>query len=273
MSLFEKFKKKKVVIPQPQPNTGVIVLFDKSNIDINEFETAISEKFGMASILQIDKSSSSCTHLMLCVDGMQVMCSYMPFSLPEEEANIPSLLNSNHYISEEEQVAFVENKSFCLLTEIGGGQTLAGKRAVCLMLTKLSGKLLSMDSAIGIYYSPANLLIGKIVYEKYVSIMEREVRNPDYFPVVLWVSVYSTRADDGASTIETCGLEQFGFCELAFYEPTEEWSQSYEKLYIMSVLQITEKEVYKNMDTITFTQDTVSIFKQSGKKLVVIGGI
>lgn len=99
-----------------------------------------------------------------------------------------------------------------------------------------------------------------------------QVENPDYFPVMLWVLVYPTHADDGSPTIETCGLEQFGFCELEFYKPTEEWIQSYEKLYIMSALQITEKEFYKNMDTISFSKDNLGIFKQDGKKLAIITG-
>lgn len=41
----------------------------------------------------------------------------------------------------------------------------------------------------------------------------------------------------------------------------------------MSMLQIVGKEVYKNMDTISFSEGELSIFKQNGNKLAVIGGI
>ena len=41
----------------------------------------------------------------------------------------------------------------------------------------------------------------------------------------------------------------------------------------MSLLQITGKEVYRNMDTIAFAPGQLSVFKQDGEKLVVIGGI
>ena len=105
------------------------------------------------------------------------------------------------------------------------------------------------------------------------AISEQEEKVPDYFPSMLWILVYQTRTEDGTPVIETCGLEQFGFPELQFYNPKEEWAQSYEKLYIMSALQITGNEFYKNMDTISFTPETVSVFKQNGKKLAVIGGI
>lgn len=283
MGFFEKFKRSKqppkqpAVTPQlitaPKPNTGVMVFFDRSYVEIHELESAISQTFGADAILQVDNSRPSVIHLMLRIDGMEVMCSYMPFPLPKEEGDIPVLLNFNHFLSEEEQTAVVEHKSFCLIAEIGGGKSLTGKRAVCLMLTKLCGSLLQVDGAAGVYYSAAHLLLGKKMYLQYVEITEQAAGDPDYFPAMLWVLVYQTRTEDGVPTVETCGLEQFGFLELVFYKPTEEWAQSYEKLYIMSTLQITEKEVYKNMDTISFSKGELSIFKQSGKKLTVIGGI
>lgn len=278
MGLFEKFKRTKDASRQqapvltPAPNTTVAVLFDRADIEIKEIEAAITEQFGAGAVLSVD-SSPSVANLMLCIDGINMMCSYMPFPLPKEEADIPALLGFNHYISEEEQRALAEHRSFCLLTEIGGGKNLADKRGVCLALTKLCGGVLKMECAAGVYYSAAQLLLGKSMYLNYASISEREEKDPAYFPAMLWVLVYQTRADDGAPTIETCGLEQFGFLELVFYKPTEEWACSFEKLYLMSTFQITGKEVYKNMDTICFTQDSMSIIKQRGRKLAVIGGI
>ncbi|MBD5136554.1 MAG: hypothetical protein HDT39_11435 [Lachnospiraceae bacterium] len=282
MGLFSKLKNKKVhnkshftsePISAPVTNTGATVLFNKPTIDVKEFETAITKKFGAKSIIKIDNSHPSVTHLTLHIDNIDVICSYMPFALPQEEWDIQELLSINHYISKDEQKSFVEHKSFCLITEIGGGKTLEGKRSVCIALTKLCGVLLMMESAAGVYVSAANLLIGKKMYLNHVSITEQQTGNAEYFPTILWILVYPAYTDDGASTIETYGLEQFGFLELVFYNPKEEWSQSYEKLYIMSTLQITGKEIYKNMDTISFSNDDISIFKQNGKKLNVIGGI
>ena len=283
MGFFEKFRREKPSpqtpgsslqpVGAPEPNTGVIVLFDRQNIDVKELETAISERFGAESVLQIDSSSPSVTHLMLRIDGIDAVCSYMPFPLPGEEGDIPALLRVNRYITQEEQAALLAQKSFCLIAELGGGKTLQGKRTVCLALTRLCGGLLAVDGAAGVYYGASNLLLGKKMYVNYAAIAQREAGNPDYFPAMLWVLVYQTHTGDGAPTVETCGLAQFGFLELVFYKPAEEWAQSFEKLYIMSTLEITEKEVYKNMDTISFTAGQFSIFKQDGKKLAVIGGI
>lgn len=283
MGFLDKFKKKKEQpketyaeqesVNGPKDNTMVTILFERPNIDTKEFEQIIVEHFGQEALIQVDNSSPSSTHFMVRLDGMELMCSYMPFPFPKEEADIPTLLSFNHYISEEEQKALGNQQSFCLVTQIGGGKTLEGKRAVCMNISRLCGALLTIDGAAGVYYSAAHLLIGRTMYLKHTAIMEQQDGNPEYFPSILWVLVCPSRAEDGNPTIETYGLEEFGFMELVFYKPTEDWAQSYEKLYIMSLLQITGKELYKNMDTISFTEDGLSIFKQSGKKLAVIGGI
>lgn len=283
MGFFDRFKQEKAApkeacqIPDPvrgpAPNTGVILLFDRPRIEIQEFRAAVCGQFGEEAILSVDKSSPSLTNLMLQIDQTDVMLSYIPFPLPEEEGNLPALMGVNRFLSQEEQQAVLGQKSFCLVTQIGGGATLEGKRAVCRMLTGLCAALLAVEGAAGVYYSAANLLLGKSIYLHYAAIAAQQAQNPDYFPVILWVLVYQTQAEGGAPTVETCGLEQFGFWELQFYRPTEEWAQSYEKLYMMATLQVIGREVYRNMDTISFTPDGLSVFKQSGNRLAVIGGI
>lgn len=283
MKFFEKFRKKEESIQhsqgdsqpaiEPASNTAVTIFFDRSDIEKEEIEKNLIEKFGVKAVRSIDSSQPSATHFMLQIDNINVICSYMSFPYPKEECDIPALFHFNRYITEEEQKALAEHKSFCVLAEIGGGKTLVGKRSVCRMLTKLCESLLHIRGALGTYYSAANLLLGKKMYLKHAAINEQEENNTAYFPSILWILVYQTHADDGASTVETCGLAQFGFWELQFYKPEEEWANSYEKLYIMSMLQITEKQVYKNMDTISFSKDTFSIFKQDGAKLSVIGSI
>lgn len=283
MKFFENSKRKKERIQQPQaaprpaaapaPNTAVTVFFDRADIAKDEIEKSIREKFGADAVRSIDSSHPSATHFMLRIEGRDVMCSYMPFPYPKEECDIPALFQFDRCITEEEQKALAGHKSFCMLAEIGGGKTLEGKRAVCLMLTKLCGSLLHIEGAAGVYYGAARLLLGKKMYLHYAAISEQEENDPAYFPAMLWISVYQTCAEDGEPAIETCGLAQFGFLELQFYKPEEEWASSYEKLYVMSVLQITEKELYRHMDTIAFSKDTPSVFKQNGEKLSVIGGI
>ena len=283
MKFFEKFKKQKgnpqqsntisQPVLSPAPNTSVTVFFDRDAIPTEELEQLITSKFGAGAVCSVDDSRPSVTHFMLHINGMDLVCSYMPFPYPGEECDIPALFRLNHYITQEEQKALAEHKSFCVLAELGGGTTLAGKRSVCRTLTSVCSALLQAEGAAGGYYSAANLLLGKNMYLNHAVISEREGHDPEYFPSVLWILAYQTRAEDGSPAIETCGLAQFGFLELQFYNPREDWAHSFEKLYLMSIFQITGKQVYKNMDTICFSPDTISVFKQCGEKLSVIGGI
>lgn len=283
MKLLDKFRKKdnsleevcvnSEVISKPNADTMVVILFDKTNIDTKVLETAMIKKFGEEVLVQVDDNQSLITHWRLQIQGIEFICSYMSFPFPKEEANISDLLNFNYNISEDEKIAFINQKSFCIITQLGDGKTLEKKQKICLLISKLCGSLLEVDGAIGIYYSLASLLIGKTVYLKNVEIIEEQNEKTEYFPAILWVLVFCSYTEDGSLTVETFGLEQFGFLELVFYKPTQELGQAYEKLYIMSILQITGKELYKHMDTISFAENEFSIFKQSGKKLVVIGGI
>lgn len=283
MKFFDRFKKKTEPLQPPEvsprlelspvPNTSVTIFFDRPDIGNKEIEKSIQAAFGAEAVLSVDASRPSVTHFMLRIDGIDAICSYMPFPYPKEECDIPALLQLNRFITEDEQKALVNHKSFCILTEIGGGKTLAGKRSVCRMLTKLCASLLRIDGAAGACCGAASLLLGKRMYLNYAAIHAENEQDPAYFPSILWVLAYETRTDDGVPTVETCGLAQFGFSELQFYHPREDWSHSFERLYLMAILQITGKEIYKNMDAISFSEGSVSVFKQCGEKLSVIGGI
>ena len=55
--------------------------------------------------------------------------------------------------------------------------------------------------------------------------------------------VYPAAADNVTPTIETRGLEQFGFMELLFHAPKKEPSQYIEILYVMARQQITGESI------------------------------
>lgn len=65
------------------------------------------------------------------------------------------------------------------------------------MLTMLCGSILNVEGAVGVYYSAANLLLGKQIYREHIAIAEQQDGNQDYFPVMLWGLVYQSTSDDG----------------------------------------------------------------------------
>ena len=103
-----------------------------------------------------------------------------------------------------------------------------------------------------------------------LPIWERE--DPSYFPAPLWIAL-SQAENHGHRAVGTDGLRQFGFHELFFLDPKEEWAQSYEKLYMMSILQITGRELYRDRDTIRFGPEAQAVFRLLQDRLAVVGDI
>lgn len=262
---------KQVDLPQPKVGTMGSILFDRSDLAAKEFQEIIIQNFGQEVLLQTDEDHSAVTSFLVRLQDIEFWCSYMAFPLPEEEGNLLELLKINPFLSAEEQAAFLNQQSFFMIAQKDQGATLEEKRMVCLLFSQLCGALMELKGAVG-FFNSTGLLVGRDMYLKHTSILKKRKNNVDYFPVMLWILVYSSQVGE-VPTIETSGLDQFGFLELQFYNPQEEWSAVCEKLYLMSIFQITGREFYKNMDTISFTKDGFTVFKQCGNKLALIGDI
>lgn len=283
MGIFDKLKKQKeqpdvpptgqLQLQEPDADTFGSILFDRADLDRKKFEETIVKNFGRESLVQVDDSHPSVTHFVVQLEGMEFWCSYMPFPLPKEEGDIALLLRVNLFISAEEQKALTDQKSFMLIAQKGGGKTLQEKAAVCLLYSQLCGAIMQVEGAAGFLLNSTGLLVGRGMYLKQTDIIKQSKGDPHFFPVALWVLVYPAAADNGTRTIETRGLEQFGFMELLFYAPKKEPPQYIEILYVMACQQITGERVYSNMDMITFSEDHTSILKQGDGKLAIIGDI
>ena len=58
-----------------------------------------------------------------------------------------------------------------------------------------------------------------------------------------------------------------------FLNPREEWPQVYQKLWLMSIFQITGKAVYREGETIAFDPDKPpAVVKRLQERLAIIGG-
>lgn len=283
MGFFDKLKKKKeqhdvsptgqFQLQEPDADTFGSILFDKADLDTKKFEETIVENFGRESLVQVDDSHPSVTHFVVRLEGVEFWCSYMPFPLPKEEGDIALLLHVNLFISAEEQKALADQKSFMLIAQKGGGKTLQEKMAVCLLYSQLCGAIMQVEGAAGFLLNKSGLLVGRGMYLKQTDIIKQSKDDPRFFPVALWILVYPAAANNGTPTIETRGLEQFGFMELLFYAPKKEPPQYIEILYVMARQQITGERVYSNMDMISFSEDHTSILKQGDGKLSIIGDI
>ena len=134
--------------------------------------------------------------------------------------------------------------------------------------------LLGLEGAVGVHpINRGGLLVSKRHYLQQREMMEGKTwDNKDgFFPAPLWVWVYGTASDSGKPAIQTQGLQDFGLPELGFFDPQREVGELLDLLYSMSCLQITGKQLYRNMALIPLDEKTEVVCKQEGGILFFIG--
>ena len=277
MGLFDRFKKKtQAASTQTKPpqqveaDTLCLLVMDRVMEDATQAGELVKRAFGSDTVGEIDQSNAPITHMVVKLEGMEFWCSYMPFPVPPEEMRISDTPQYSLFNDKEYQ-ALCGSKAFWLIAQKGGGQSLEGKRRVCRLLTRLAGTLLEMKGAIGVYVSAAELLVSRRVYLQHTAVLEKNAEDPDYFPAPLWIAMRQGQKGDKL-LMGTWGLRQFGFQELWFLDPKSDWAEIHEKLYLMSIFQITGKELYKDGDTIAFTPGNITMFKEMNGALFLVGG-
>lgn len=255
---------------QPNPNTSGFILFEKRDISPHLLEAEITQRFGPEAITQTDFGDPSVFTMNVRLEGIDFWCSYVPFPVPKEEMDLPTAVQRNR-LSPDEREAISGNRSFLLIAQKDGGKTLEEKRRVCVQFSRLCGGLMELDRTVGFCLNTTGLLVSRREYLRHAAILNGDGgKDPDYFPAPLWIWVLSQK-QDSAPTVETIGLREFGFMELQFFRPRQDFAEVCSNLYLMAVQEITGKAHYKNQETITYPGDRTAVLKQSGEKLSIIG--
>ena len=292
MGLFDRFKKKapdaapqnsgakpsEPGLPQwPQPpkaDTMCLLLMDRVLADVDPVAARLKTVFGEAAVSPVDHSHPRVPAFTATVEGLEFWVSYLPMPVPPDTADIPTAAKYSFLLTEEEKTAFSSHKSFWMLAQKGAGTSLPEKRRACWTFSLLCAALLDQEGALGL--NPVNR--GGLLVSKRHCLQQRELMegktwdNPDgFFPVPLWVWVYGTTTEEGRPTIQTQGLEDFGLPELGFFDPKREVGELLDPLYSMSCLQITGRQLYRNMALIPLDEKTEVVCKQEGGTLFFIG--
>lgn len=292
MGLFDRFKKKapnaapqsgdskpsEPSLPQwPQPpkaDTMCLLLMDRVLSDVDPVAARLKTVFGEAAVSPVDHSHPRVPAFTAIVDGLEFWVSYLPMPVPPDTADIPTAAKYSFLLTEEEKAAFSSHKSFWMLAQKGAGTTLSEKRRACWAFSLLCAALLDQEGTVGaVPVGRDGLLVSKRHYLQQRELMEGKTwDNPDhFFPVPLWVWVYGTTTDEGRPAIQTQGLEDFGLPELGFFDPKREVGELLDLLYSMSCLQITGRQLYRNMALIPLDEKTEVVCKQEGGTLFFIG--
>ena len=278
MGFLDRFKGKKEPAPAPkapagpgsapEPDTAAVILLGE-DVGWAAVTKAVEERFGAQALVSTDNSAPNAPAMTIRLEGVEFFCSYLAMPHPAEVYDLSSLQEG--LFSPQEREELLSHRAFLVLAQKGGGTSLAEKRWVCRLFTRLAGALVGLDGAAGVFLTSAELLIGRRVYLHHAAILEKNWEDPEYFPVPLWISIRSGQKGE-VPMVGTWGLRQFGFLELWFLDAKSPWPELHEKLYLMSIFQITGRELYQNMDTIAFTPGNPSTFKELNGALFIVGG-
>ena len=287
MRFFDRFKKKKEEpapsYPSPPEADTMAILLFAAPPPADALAESIRKRFGADAVRSLDNSHPKVPALLLDVEGLEFWCSVLPMPYPAKSGD---LFVSSGCCSETELAEMQRNQAFLVLAQKGGGQTLDAKRQGCRVFSRLAGFLMEQEGALGVYANSAELLISRSFYLKHAAILEENRNDPAYFPAPLWVSIRQGRKGnaavipgaDGPTAISagdifmtgTWGLRQFGLLELWFLSPSAEFAEICQRLYLLSVFQITGRDLYKNTDTIQFTPGKTSTFKELQGALFIV---
>lgn len=274
MGLFDRFKRKP---PEPASAQSDRPVTDRDTMALLLFHGVIGAEtvaetvrkaFGPEAVRSLDTGHPLVPALSLELEGVEFFCSCMPMPQPAE---VCDLSGSSGLFSREEREEMLSHESFLVLAQTGGGSTLAEKCRVCRLFTRLAGTLMELEGAAGVYVNGAELLISRRMYLHHAAILAENAEDPDYFPAPLWISIRHGKKG-GHDMTGTWGLRRFGLLELWFLNPRSEWAELCERLYLMSIFQITGRELYQDQDTIEFTPGSPSVFKELHGALFIVGG-
>ena len=278
MGFLDRFKRKKepATAPEapagpgsaPEPDTAAVILLGE-DAGWAAVTKAVEERFGAQALVSTDNSAPNAPAMTIRLEGVEFFCSYLAMPHPAEVYDLSSLQEG--LFSPQEREELLSHRAFLVLAQKGGGTSLAEKRRVCRLFTRLAGALAGLDGAAGVFLSSAELLISRRVYLYHAAILEKNWEDPEYFPVPLWISIRSGQKGE-VPMVGTWGLRQFGFLELWFLDAKSPWPELHEKLYLMSMFQITGRELYRDTDTIEFTPGNPSVFKELKGALFIVGG-
>ena len=278
MGFFDRFKRKKepATAPEapagpgsaPEPDTAAVILLGE-DVGWAAVTKAVEERFGAQALVSTDNSAPNAPAMTIRLEGVEFFCSYLAMPHPAEVYDLSSLQEG--LFSPQEREELLSHRAFLVLAQKGGGTSLAEKRRVCRLFTRLAGALAGLDGAAGVFLTSAELLISRRVYLYHAAILEKNWEDPEYFPVPLWISIRSGQKGE-VPMVGTWGLRQFGFLELWFLDAKSPWPELHEKLYLMSMFQITGRELYRDTDTIEFTLGNPSVFKELKGALFIVGG-
>lgn len=263
MGIFDRFRRSRDPARDPEPaaapkaDAKAVILLGR-DVGWPAVLRLMENRFGPRALTGRDGSHPNAPAVRISLEGVSFFCSYMAMPYPPQVCDLASIQEG--LFSPEEKEVIPGNQAFLVLARQDGGTTQVETVRACRLFTRLAAALLDTESALGVYVDSPELLVSRRVYLYHAEILEQHFQDLEYFPAPLWVSIRHGQKGDLPLT-GTWGLKQFGFPELWFINPEADWPEIHQRLYLMSMLQITGRELYRDGDTIQFTPGKTSVFR------------
>ncbi|GGF90158.1 hypothetical protein GCM10010912_39160 [Paenibacillus albidus] len=179
-------------------------------------------------------------NLMFSVDGMQVVCAYIPARIPDNEAE--DCCKYNLLWPDAEQVVS-RHQAQIIITVLNYDDVLDGYQ----LFTKTASAWLQLDNALALYMAPLVVEAGKYVETA-------QMLHEEGLPVSLWVFIGLYRTEQKASAY-TRGLRTFGKEELEIISSGESLEDVFELMFMVTDYIVGDDVTLRHGETIGFTAE------------------
>lgn len=244
MGLLDRLKRKtnpvpaKPAPPVAEPEQGPIlgfVLLDECQYDFGAFVAAMQEDWNIPVDVQTEEET-----LIFEVDGLKVVCGYIPAPIPNQE--VEESAGRNFLWPEAEQVTSTHKAQIIVSVMDHNDVTEAYT-----LFTKVSSSLLRMPHAIALYMHP-------MVHEAGYYIEAAKALKENALPIPLWIFIGLYRGEHGRN-LYTSGLKVFGKDEIEIIDSQKDVAQLYEVLFLIVTHVIENNVILKHRETIGFSED------------------
>lgn len=231
------FNKKKTENKSPSSDVLLgFVLFNSIKLDWDAFISNLEKDWD----IKISESARGEGQLVLVVNDMMVVCSFIESVVPNNEAENNA---KNNFLWREAVQVTSTHKSHAILSVMNGTNPIEKN----LLFTKAACSLLKLDNAIGIYLKPT------VIPSKFYIAAAEDIKQ-GHLPILNWI-YFGIYPDGGRVSGYTVGLNKFGKDEIEVIKSKESPMDLYNFLISVASYIIEGDVTLKHGETIGFSQE------------------
>lgn len=250
MGLFDRLRGKKEAYTdeeqtaRPGPIVG-FVLLDSLDYSFDAFGHHLKEDWALD-----PGDLSNPESLVFEIDGMKVVCGYMPAAVPNREVEENCKYN---FLWREAEEVVSQHKAHIIVSVLGYEDAIEGNK----LFAKITSSLLKTRQALAFYSTPMVMEASQYV-DLALALKEDEL------PVLLWVFIGMYQGEHGVGSY-TAGLQSFGKDELEVVNSAQAPGDVFEFMSIIVSYVIENDVTLRDGETLGFSaEQKLSLTRSAG---------